>query len=348
MEKKNPNSKKIREITENEKNKKNKNLTRIFKQTKQKIFTEMNGGIGNINTTIIFKIKSVNQAEYEKEYQKRYSYYLKEEFNSNIITMFFNFISMTKVIPVSFKNNRYFIKEFLKIIIDLLINEIDFTTVTLIFDCLGWINEGGDPWLYIYFVCLCAKKKASSDGSYNTLLKILESNNKGFIDNFKKWSNNSSNEKKYNQINIIKTNQRYRDLKICNNKCQKYQRFINYNELVNLIVSASKHKEYNQQVSQLNNINNINNNVSNKKIFNQPNHQMYTNMSLDITPTPSEINNNYSKIEFGKSLNQPVFDLQPNNSFNFDLSRGSSKNSFADFHFKLDLGKSSSFKFNNK
>jgi hypothetical protein len=86
--------------------------------------------------------------------------------------------------------------------------EIDFTIVTLIFDCLGWINEGIDPWLYIYFVCLCAKKIASSDGSYNTLLKILDSNNKGFIDKFKKWSNNSINEKKYNQININKTNQR--------------------------------------------------------------------------------------------------------------------------------------------
>jgi len=82
--------------------------------------------------------------------------------------------------------------------------------------------------------------------------------------------------------------------------------------------------------------------------INQPNQQMYTNMSLDITPTPSGINNNNSKFEFGKSLNQPVFDLQPNNSFNFDLSRGSSKNSLADFHFKLDFGKSSSFKFNNK
>jgi len=271
MVKKNPNSNKKREGTENEKNKKNKNLTRIFKQTKQKLLTEMNGRIGNINTAIKFKIRVVNQSEYEKEYQKRYSYYLKEEFNSNIIRMFFNFISITKVIPVSFKNNRYFIKEFLKIIIDLLINEIDFTTATLIFDCLGWINEGGDPWLYIYFICLCAKKKASSDGSYNTLLKILDSNNKGFIDNFKKWSNNSSNVKKYNQINIIKTNQRYRDLMKYNNEYQKYQRFINYNELVNKIVSTSKHKEYIRQESQLNNINNINNinnNVSNKNIFN--------------------------------------------------------------------------------
>ena len=119
------------------------------------MFTEINDGIGYINTKIIFKIKTLNQTEYEKEYQKRYSYYVKEEFNSNIITMFFNFISMTKVIPVSFKNNRYFIKEFLKIIINLLINEIDFTTLTLIFDCLGWINEGGDHWLYILRMLMC-------------------------------------------------------------------------------------------------------------------------------------------------------------------------------------------------
>ena len=80
-----------------------------------------------------------------------------EEFNSNIITMFFNYISSTTIIPNSFKNNRYFLKEFLKIIVDLLINEIDFATTALIFDYLGWIKEGEDPWLYIYFICLNAK-----------------------------------------------------------------------------------------------------------------------------------------------------------------------------------------------
>ena len=179
----------------------------------------------------------------------------------------------------------------------------------------------------------------------------MDSNNKGFIDKFKKWSNNSINEKKYNQINIIKTNQRYRDLMKYKSECQKSQRFINYNELVNKILSTSKHKEYIEQTNQLsglNNINNNNNNVNNKNIFNQPNQQMYMNLSLDITPTPSGISNKNNKFEFGKSLNQQIFDLQPNNFFNFDLSRGSSKNSFADYHFKLDLGKSSSFKFNKK
>jgi len=345
MVKKFNNSKKQKENIDSGKNKKIKNLTGIFKQSKQKILKKVNDDIGNINTTILFKIKLSNQTEYEKEYQKRYSYYLKEEFNSNIITMFFNYISITKVIPVSYKNNRYFIKEFLIIITDLLINEIDLATAALIFDYLGWIKEDENPWFYIYFVCLCSKKIASSDGSYNTLLKILDSNNKGFIDKFKKWSNNSINERKYNQIDIIKTNQKYRELMKHRNVFENNQRFINYNELVNKIVSTSKQKENIENITQINQINNKNISPY-KSIFNQQSQQAIITPSLDITPTPSGINNN--RYDFRLPQNQASFlDLQQNNSFNFNLSRRSSKNSFADYHFpNMDLSNTPSFKLN--
>ena len=333
-------SKKQKESINDGKNKKNKNLTGIFKQTRQKIYKKINDEVGNINTKILFKIKISNQSEYEKEYQKRYSYYLKEEFNSNIITMFFNYISITKVIPLSYKNNRYFIKEFLKIITDLLINEIDFATTALIFDYLGWIKEGEDPWLYIYFICLNGKKIASSDSSYNTLLKILDSNNKGFIDRFKKWSNNISNEKKFKQIDIIKTNQKYRELMKHRNVFENNQRFINYNELVNKIVPTTKQKETTPQI----NLNNTN--VSPfKSMFNAQNQQMYMPQSFDIAPTHSGLNNN--RLDLRLSQNQSFFDLQKNDSFHFNLSRGSSKNSLVDFNYsKLDLYKSPSFNFN--
>ena len=333
-------SKKQKESINDGKNKKNKNLTGIFKQTKQKIFKKINDDVGNINTAILFKIKDSNQSEYEKEYQKRYSYYLKEEFNSNIITMFFNYISISKVIPVSYKNNRYFIKEFLKIITDLLINEIDFVTIALIFDCLGCIKEGEDPWLYIYFICLYGKKIASSDGSYNTLLKILDSNNKGFIDRFKKWLSNTNNEKKCKQIDIIKTNQKYRELMKHRNVFENNQRFINYNELVNKIVPTSMQKENIPQIT-LNNTN-----ISPfKSMINVQKQQINLAQSFDIEPTHSGINNN--KLDLRIPQNQSFFDLQKNDSFHLNLSRGSSKNSLVDFNYsKLDFYKSPSFNFN--
>ncbi len=333
-------SKKQKESINDGKNKKNKNLTGIFKQTKQKILKKINDDVGNINTAILFKIKDSNQSEYEKEYQKRYSYYLKEEFNSNIITMFFNYISISKVIPVSYKNNRYFIKEFLKIITDLLINEIDFATIALVFDSLGCIKEGEDPWLYIYFICLYGKKIASSDGSYNTLLKILDSNNKGFIDRFKKWSSNTNNEKKCKQIDIIKTNQKYRELMKHRNVFENNQRFINYNELVNKIVPTSKQKENIPQT----NLNNTNISPL-KSMINAQYQQINMAQSFDIAPNHSEINNN--KLDLRIPQNQSFFDLQKNDSFHLNLSRGSSKNSLVDFNYsKFDLYKSPSFNFN--
>lgn len=80
-------------------------------------------------------------------------------------------------------------------------------------------------------------------------------------------------------------------------------------------------------------------------MFNAQNQQMYMPQSFDIAPTHSGLNNN--RLDLRLSQNQSFFDLQKNDSFHFNLSRGSSKNSLVDFNYsKLDLYKSPSFNFN--
>ena len=242
MVKKNKVHKKLKET---KKIKENLNLSFIIKKTNKKISTLKRKELAKINTTIFFKLNlnPLSQEDFEKEYHKRYLFYIKEEFNFKVVTMFFNYLSTSKIIPNTFKNNRYFLKEFLKIIVNLLINQIDFVTVTLIFDYIGWISEGSDPWAFIYYICLNAKEKSSSENTFSILTKILEKNNSGFIDSYKKWKENITNKNKLEKIEICKINERFRELMkpIFMNESQN--KFINYNEIVIKIIEMSKMKE---------------------------------------------------------------------------------------------------------
>jgi hypothetical protein len=325
MVKKTKNQKKAKESNQI---KKDINLSSINKKARVRLFSRQDNGIAKINTTVIFKLNSeaLCQKDFEKDYYKRYIFYMKEEFNSKIITMFFNYISSTKIIPDSFKKNRYFLKEFLKIIIDLLMNEIDLVTMTLIFDKIGWIAEGSDPWIYLYYICLYTKEKVSSENSYLNLEKILEKNNYGFINSFNKWKNNINIKEKLEQIEIIKTNERFRELKKAFNLNDNESKIINYNEIVNKILSSSKLKNGKLQPIKIVD-NNIDMNIN--KIKSLPNN----NINITSYQNPYINNNRFeSQIKPGQRQN---LDIQNNNSFYndkfFDLSRTGSRNSFMGF-----------------
>lgn len=331
---------------ESNQNKQNFNLSFLTNKTRLRLLSKKNNNIANINTSVKFNINSnpLKQEEYEKEYYKRYLFYIKEEFNSKIIIMFFNFISTTTVIPNSFKNNPYFLKEFLKIIVDLLINEIDLVTITVIFDNMGWIAQDSDPWIYIYYICLSAKKKASSEKSFSILTQILEKNNSGFDDSYKKWLNNINNKAKLDKVEISKINERFRELlkPIYLNENQK--KFINYNEIVNKIVTMSKQKEKENIAPKVNLPININ---SNNNILLNPQNSKIPLNPLEMMSYQSGLNPNNKYDSPIKNNHQSNLDLQQYNSL-FDLSRGGSRNnSFMGLNFfDGELSKAPSMRFN--
>ena len=335
MVKKLKNQKKSKEV-----NKENKNLSSVVKNIRTKLFSKGKNDLAVINAAVVFKISSNRslKEKFENEYHKRFLFYIKEEFNSKVVTMFFNYITTTTIIPNKFKNNRYFLQEFLKIIVNLLINEIDLVTMTLILDNIGWINEGSDPWQYIYYVCLFAKEKASSENSYTILTQILEKNNPGFIESFNKWVNKINSNKKIKEIDISKTNERFRELMRPMHLNEDQKKFINYNDIVNKIVSINKQKE---------NIapdNHPGNNLTNTLITSINASQF----KPPIENTPVRIN---SKGDFmGKPI-PTILDLPKQNSSSkfLDLSRGASKNSFMGVNsFDAELYNFSSIRFNNK
>ena len=336
---------------------KNINLSSLINRTSLKLMPKNINNIPKINTSIIFEIDEnpLNQNEFEKEYYKRFLFYMKEEFNIKIISMLFNYISSTKVIPNNFKNNLYFLKELLKIIIDLLINEIDLITVTLIFDTLGWIKEGSDPWVYIYNICMCAKQKSSSDNSFSILLQILNQKNNGFEDSYNKWVNNIKNKKKLDTIDITKTNERFKELIKPIHLNENLKKFIDYNEIVNKIVSMSKQKENVPPAGQLNftNLKINDKNALQRNIFNKQNSNASLIVNDALSLKGNMLSNNRIENPF-KQIQSSIFDLTPNNSFfnekSLNLSRGGSRNnSFMTFRsFDGDLSKVPSMRFNNK
>ena len=336
---------------ESEQKKEYYNLSSLTNKARLRLLSKKNSNFASINTTVKFNINSnpLKQDEFEKEYYKRYLFYIKEEFNSAIITMFFNYISSTAIIPNSFKNNRYFLKEFLKIIIDLLINELDLVTITIIFDNMGWIAQGEDPWTYIYYICLSGKEKASSEKSFSILTQILEKNNSGFNESYKNWANNINNKTKLDKVEILKVNERFRELMkpIYLNENQK--KFINYNEIVNKIVTMTKQKEKEKEniapKEQVNLPSNINNTNTSCVLINPQNSKMQFG-PLDVINYPSGLNPS-NKCDSPMKNNPQA--LEQFNSI-FDLSRaGSRNNSFMGLNFfDGELSKAPSMRFNNK
>jgi hypothetical protein len=348
--------KKIKKQKENNKNKKNLNLniSLITRTIKQKIESKNKKDLLKANTSIIFRINEnlVNQEEFEKQYYKKYLYFIKEEFNHKVIIMFFNYLSSSTVIPIPFKNNRYFIKDFLKVIIDLLMNEIEFVTVTLIFDAMGWVREGTDPWRYIYYICLLAKKKLSSNDIFSNILQILDKNNIGFQDSFFNWEKNI---KGLGKIGINETNKRFRELLKPIYTNESHQKYIDYNEIVNKILLMSNKKDIDIIGKKIEINPKKQNENSNSNILLKNSLISNINSLMPISPKAMKTGPIlYNPVDSPfKDIQPTKLDIKKDNSFLsskfFDLSRDDSRNnSFFFSSFDGEPGRLPSMRINNK
>lgn len=209
----------------------------LINQTNQKL-SKQNFPDVSLNT-VKFDINP-SKSELEKQYQKTYITYFREEFNFKIIKMFFNYISTSKVIPQNVKDNRPFLIDFLKIITNLLMNEIDISAMAyLLENKVKWIgeNENDLMWNHLYNVCLGAKNITSSKDIFDIIINILDTKNPGYITYFNKWM---KLKKCPDKIDISDINNEYNELMKSNYINQNRSKFINYNEAVNKILEFSE------------------------------------------------------------------------------------------------------------
>lgn len=308
----------------------------LIDQTNKKL-SKQNFADISVNT-VNFDINPTS-SDLEKKYQKKYATYLHEEFNFKIIKMFFNYISSSKIMPQEVKNNQPFIIDFLKIITNLLMNEIDISTMAyLIENHVKWLdqNETDLIWNHLYNVCLKTKQITSDNEIYDLLQNILNMKNKGFISYYNKWL---KIKKVPDDVNIASINEMYNELMKSNYVNQNRSKFINYNEAVDKILkfSEKQKKVLKPKARKLEKLDELNLNQGN-------NNNSGLNIAGQFPPMLSLDKNNSFNQEGSMNFNpNSQLDMQRNNNI-LSLSRNGSNylntGYFALNMMKADSGKS--------
>ena len=308
----------------------------LIDQTNKKL-SKQNFADISVNT-VNFDINPAS-SDLEKKYQKKYATYLHEEFNFKIIKMFFNYISSSKIMPQEVKNNQPFIIDFLKIITNLLMNEIDISTMAyLIENHVKWLdqNETDLIWNHLYNVCLKTKQITSDNEIYDLLQNILNMKNKGFISYYNKWL---KIKKVPDDVNIASINEMYNELMKSNYVNQNRSKFINYNEAVDKILkfSEKQKKVLKPKARKLEKLDELNLNQGN-------NNNSGLNIAGQFPPMLSLDKNNSFNQEGSMNFNpNSQLDMQRNNNI-LSLSRNGSNylntGYFALNMMKVDSGKS--------
>ena len=308
----------------------------LIDQTNKKL-SKQNFADISVNT-VNFDINPTS-SDLEKKYQKKYATYLHEEFNFKIIKMFFNYISSSKIMPQEVKNNQPFIIDFLKIITNLLMNEIDISTMAyLIENHVKWLdqNETDLIWNHLYNVCLKTKQITSDNEIYELLQNILNMKNKGFISYYNKWL---KIKKVPDDVNIASINEMYNELMKSNYVNQNRSKFINYNEAVDKILkfSEKQKKVLKPKARKLEKLDELNLNQGN-------NNNSGLNIAGQFPPMLSLDKNNSFNQEGSMNFNpNSQLEMQRNNNI-LSLSRNGSNylntGYFALNMMKVDSGKS--------
>jgi hypothetical protein len=308
----------------------------LIDQTNKKL-SKQNFADISVNT-VNFDINPTS-SDLEKKYHKKYATYLHEEFNFKIIKMFFNYISSSKIMPQEVKNNQPFIIDFLKIITNLLMNEIDISTMAyLIENHVKWLdqNETDLIWNHLYNVCLKTKQITSDNEVYDLLQNILNMKNKGFISYYNKWL---KIKKVPDDVNIASINEMYNELMKSNYVNQNRSKFINYNEAVDKILkfSEKQKKVLKPKARKLEKLDELNLNQGN-------NNNSGLNIAGQFPPMLSlDKNNSFIKEESMNFNPNSQLDIQRNNNI-LSLSRNGSNylntGYFALNMMKVDSGKS--------
>ena len=324
----------------------------LVDQTKEKLsnqkFPELS--LNTVNFTI-----NPSGTYLEKKYHKKFISYLHNEFNSKIIKMYFNFISSTKIINPIIKDNRPFLIDFLKIITNLLMNEIDLSAMVYLLDKVKWVAESGADlmWNHLYNICLKAKQITSSYENFEFLLNILEEKNPGFKRYYEKWvaSKNCPNDININEINKI-----YNEL-MKSNLFQNKNQIIDYNTAVNKILEFSekpiknKKKKARKNIenkndykdnSLINNGGNMNNGYMDFLRFNNPQDGLIPQNSQFYGPNnnPSLILSNAASIENMGILNmqRSTYAVNSRNFSNYYTNLNMSRND-SDQFYNLSMNK---------
>ena len=175
-----------------------------------------------------------------KLYYLKYIKYMINDFNSTIVNMMILYINHNNSFPETYKKEQDFIYNMIRLLKNLMMNEIEVAYFTLLIDKLGWANENIEHWIYFTILGIITKNGCNTDNDSILLIDKYSKKYFGFHDIYSNFINNESissliNEKSIT-VNLI--NKRFIELsKPINTYCTK--NFIKLEGIIDEIISMS-------------------------------------------------------------------------------------------------------------
>ena len=192
---------------------------------------------------------SKNQSKKKKTakdmYNDLYNNYTKNQLNINLISMINQLINTSKTLPNEMKLQYGLNELLLKVVKELMMNDLEIVYLSLYLDVFGWSNENYDIFENFIITGLSVKKFLNED--IDIIENYINEKYKDMKNKFNNWINSQSKNKQKFSISPRMVNQRNNLLKkpyntFCRNN------YIDYNDAVDKILKLSlSYNEINKQ-----------------------------------------------------------------------------------------------------
>ena len=165
-----------------------------------------------------------------------YSTYITEIYNNEIISMINRLCETSKTLPEDLRNHYPLHSLLIKVIKELMLNELEIVYLSLYFDNFGWKNQKLDLMDNFIITSLSVKKFLNSETEL--IENYLNENYPGIIEKFNLWFKNQKEFKNNLSISPRLINERFSLLKKSYNTYCKVN-YIDYNGAVDKILQMS-------------------------------------------------------------------------------------------------------------
>jgi len=214
-----------------------KEISSFKKALKNKLYSSLNlNEQKNDNGQLNFE-----DGEKDREYFIRYTLYINNEFNSNIVNMVILYINDCNSFTKKYKEEPNFILNMINLIKSLFMNEIEVAYYTIALDKIGVNYKDIEHWLYFRILGVATKKLCGKEEDCSLLINKLSKKNQKFIDEYSAFINDNKiiAQISNNQISLQQINQRFILLsKPVNTYCRK--NYLNFQGIIDNIVKLSQ------------------------------------------------------------------------------------------------------------
>ena len=164
-------------------------------------------------------------------YDKKYYYYITEEFNMKCISLIVKYIHISKTLSENERTNRNIHKELISITKQLMMNEFEITLFTLLIDEYGWVDDREPD--HLLFIGILTKYHSCLSAEF--FLKHFKESKPNIVNHYIQWKDSKATR----IFNIADINRMYNKLnKPYNIYCTKD--YIDYNNAVDKIIQLSQ------------------------------------------------------------------------------------------------------------